>query len=237
MRLTFYSCSIVFAFSIAAPLLAQTAELSTPVERNGQLFVTLKNTGRRTITGYLVEAKIMEGGKRRAVVSKYADELVNASSDKPLLAGQSVSILIGDAKYMRTDSAQLSFAGAIFDDGSTIGTESGKAIMVGRRKELYSELGEIMKLMTERSSSEKSLLREAVMQRAYDIKEQGQQLSPTQIPVLAARTLATDWITGNLELIPDSCTGECAQRKINILKRGLTVWRSKLRQDTVNIRD
>lgn len=230
----------ILTLSFAAPANSQTVSLSEPFEKEGNLVVTLTNTGAKAISAYLVETKVQGGGRPRARISKYMDALVNAASDKPLLPNETVTISLGDPKFFSPQETNIAFSGAILQDGTAIGTDEGKAILVGRRRELFSELQAIMELLSQSAGSPvpaKASLLESAQLRASRTKEKGQQLSAAEIPILAARTMATDWITGNLQLIPDSCSGACLEKRLNFLRGLLSTWRDKLRQDTINIQD
>lgn len=144
---------------VAASHFLQAADplvLSEPFSRDGMINVTVSNEYSRPVTGLLVQATIVENGKRRAIVSHYLDIYVNAFHDKAITPGEKRQIPIIDARLPPTAVPSIVIAGAVFEDGSRLGSDYGVRVLLGRRTEPQNAISRFRDHLTSLSGTDLS---------------------------------------------------------------------------------
>lgn len=210
-------------------------EVGKPVSRSGAVFVSISNTSSRPIGSFLVEATVFAGSKKRAVVSQYMDELVNASNDKALLPGESRELYLGPQELIDPSLVVVEFVGALYRDGVFVGLDRARTILIGRRKRLNEELSRCAELLQDSQGHSLSQLKATIDARKALNRNAGKE-NPTLLgAVEGVSTLVTDWLQGGLEGAPAECDSSCVASRIRYLNAGLQAWRAKILEDKLNV--
>lgn len=217
--------SIAAMPGVGAPAVPVIAASSV---RAGMITVTVTNTHTASITGLLLQSMVSEATKRRAIVSSYLDIFVNASYDKPIAPGESRAISIINAALSPGGPPPTVLSGALFADGSSVGTSQGIHILEGRRTELAQTLIRFRQRMM---SLKGAGLPEVLASTNAQAQEEGARvrgMRPEEMPIAGVSSMVSDWVQSALASAPANCSADCAGRRLDYIVAGLSTWSAKL---------
>jgi hypothetical protein len=231
---------IIFAFFLlidSRPCIAQSlTDAGFSFQQSGKEGASgiIRNHSSSPITGWLIMASHYDqANKRRSDSFAYNDAVVNFKLDSPLSPSQERRVQLAPGEFVSSVANSggriaATLEAVAFQNGTVVGTDFGKRVLLGRRLRLKGELEKAQQLLKQVESGQIAF--EQMLSSFEDsirsLKEKAERTrDDVERAVMMVSGLVPEWVLSSVKQSDSTCGASCRGLIAPKLTSQIEMWR------------